>query len=144
MLKKEEEILSAVKEKQEKVVLDVRANIVEDWHRNVVARARYTKSAPPITCATFCSRRIGRPHHKTCTTYRARVLVTISKKTMVVQFCVFQVQIIILEQVNSSARPALLRTAAAQLGKYIESIGLHVELLHQFESSNFPTQRERI
>ncbi|KAI3756935.1 hypothetical protein L6452_04467 [Arctium lappa] len=61
MLKKEEEILSAIKEKQEQEgdteisqdVLDVRAKTVEDWHRNAAARARYTKPAPPITCATF-------------------------------------------------------------------------------------------
>ncbi|KVI07617.1 hypothetical protein Ccrd_014038 [Cynara cardunculus var. scolymus] len=61
MLKKEEEILSAIKEQQEQeggkeisqAVFDVRAKTVDDWHRNAVARARYTIPAPPITCATF-------------------------------------------------------------------------------------------
>ncbi|KAI3808766.1 hypothetical protein L1987_24727 [Smallanthus sonchifolius] len=61
MLKKEEEMLSAIKEKQElegdteisQVVLEERAKTVEDWHRNAAARARYTKPAAPITCATF-------------------------------------------------------------------------------------------
>ncbi|KAF5800533.1 putative TAP46-like protein [Helianthus annuus] len=61
MLKKEEEMLSAIKEKQERegdieiseAVLEERAKTVEDWHRNAAARARYTKAAAPITCATF-------------------------------------------------------------------------------------------
>ncbi|KAJ9539589.1 hypothetical protein OSB04_026095 [Centaurea solstitialis] len=61
MLKKEEEMLSAIKEKQEKegnteisqAILEERAKTVEDWHRNAAARARYTKPAAPITCATF-------------------------------------------------------------------------------------------
>ncbi|KAK2992747.1 hypothetical protein RJ640_023260 [Escallonia rubra] len=61
MLKKEEEMLSAIKEKQAKEgdeeisqdVLDERAKTAEAWHRNGAARARYTKPAPPITCATF-------------------------------------------------------------------------------------------
>ncbi|PWA95719.1 2A phosphatase associated protein of 46 kD [Artemisia annua] len=61
MLKKEEEMLSAIKEKQKQegnveisqAILDERAKTVEDWHRNAAARARYTKPAVPITCATF-------------------------------------------------------------------------------------------
>ncbi|XP_076930302.1 PP2A regulatory subunit TAP46-like [Bidens hawaiensis] len=61
MLKKEEEMLSAIKEKQEQdgdteisqAVLEERAKTVEDWHHNASARARYTKPAAPITCATF-------------------------------------------------------------------------------------------
>ncbi|KAK4796838.1 hypothetical protein SAY86_029164 [Trapa natans] len=61
MLKKEEDILSAVKEMQlkdgEKVfsrdVLDQRVKTAEDWHRNAAARAQFSKPAPPITCATF-------------------------------------------------------------------------------------------
>ncbi|XP_076928912.1 PP2A regulatory subunit TAP46-like isoform X2 [Bidens hawaiensis] len=61
MLTKEEEMLSAIKEKQEQegdteisqAVLEERAKTVEDWHRNASARARYTKPAAPITCATF-------------------------------------------------------------------------------------------
>ncbi|KAI4307099.1 hypothetical protein L6164_030323 [Bauhinia variegata] len=61
MLKKEEEMLSAVKERQSKEgdkefsrdILDERSKKAEDWHRNGVARARYTKPAQPITCATF-------------------------------------------------------------------------------------------
>ncbi|XP_018842850.1 PP2A regulatory subunit TAP46-like isoform X2 [Juglans regia] len=61
MLKKEEEILSAIKEKQSKDgdkefsqdVLDDRTKRAEAWHRDAAVRARYTKPAEPITCATF-------------------------------------------------------------------------------------------
>ncbi|XVF53386.1 hypothetical protein PTKIN_Ptkin05aG0095200 [Pterospermum kingtungense] len=61
MLKKEEEMLSVIKEKQLKEGetefsrsnLDDRTNKAETWHRDAAARARYTKPAPPITCATF-------------------------------------------------------------------------------------------
>ncbi|XVE58356.1 hypothetical protein DITRI_Ditri04bG0163400 [Diplodiscus trichospermus] len=61
MLRKEEEMLSAVKEKQLKegdeefsqAVLDDRTQKAQAWHRDAAARARYSKPAPPITCATF-------------------------------------------------------------------------------------------
>ncbi|KAF4380380.1 PP2A regulatory subunit TAP46 [Cannabis sativa] len=61
MLKKEEEMLSAMKEKQEKEgdtqffrdLLDDRTRRAETWHRDASVRAQYTKPAPPITCATF-------------------------------------------------------------------------------------------
>ncbi|KAI4377164.1 hypothetical protein MLD38_014841 [Melastoma candidum] len=60
MLKKEEGMLSAIKERQEKggeefsrAVLDERAKTAEAWHKNASVKARYTKPAPPITCATF-------------------------------------------------------------------------------------------
>ncbi|KAF8042854.1 hypothetical protein BT93_A1242 [Corymbia citriodora subsp. variegata] len=61
MLQKEEEMLSAIKEKQSKegekefsrAILDERTKTAEVWHRNAAARARYTKPAQPITCATF-------------------------------------------------------------------------------------------
>uniref|UniRef100_A0A7N1A0D6 PP2A regulatory subunit TAP46 n=1 Tax=Kalanchoe fedtschenkoi TaxID=63787 RepID=A0A7N1A0D6_KALFE len=61
MLKKEEAMLSAVKERQSKVgeeefshaILDERAQKAETWHRNAAVRAQYTKPAQPITCATF-------------------------------------------------------------------------------------------
>ncbi|CAM8940463.1 unnamed protein product [Rhodiola kirilowii] len=61
MLKKEEDMLSAVKERQSKVgeeefsqaILDERAEKAEAWHRNAAVRAQYTKPAQPITCATF-------------------------------------------------------------------------------------------
>ncbi|XP_059278412.1 PP2A regulatory subunit TAP46 [Lycium ferocissimum] len=61
MLKKEEEILSAVREKQlqdgekdfSQLILDERTEKAESWHRDAAARARYTKPAAPITCATF-------------------------------------------------------------------------------------------
>ncbi|KNA22341.1 hypothetical protein SOVF_034960 [Spinacia oleracea] len=61
MLKKEEEMLSAVKERQmqdggkefTESVLDERTSKVEAWHRDSAARAPYTKPAQPITCATF-------------------------------------------------------------------------------------------
>lgn len=61
MLKKEEEMLSAIKEKQLQegdkevswAILDERAKRTEAWHRDAAARAQYTKPAPPITCATF-------------------------------------------------------------------------------------------
>lgn len=61
MLKKEEEMLSAIKEKQGKegekefsqAILDDRTKKVEAWHRDAAAQAQYTKPAEPITCATF-------------------------------------------------------------------------------------------
>ncbi|KAJ8539871.1 hypothetical protein K7X08_014123 [Anisodus acutangulus] len=61
MLNKEEEMLSAIKEKQlqdgekelSQLVLDERTKKVETWHRDAAARAHYTKPAAPITCATF-------------------------------------------------------------------------------------------
>ncbi|KAL2556256.1 PP2A regulatory subunit TAP46 [Forsythia ovata] len=61
MLKKEEEMLSAIKEKQlqegdleiSQLTLDERTKKAEAWHRDAATRARYTKPAPPITCATF-------------------------------------------------------------------------------------------
>ncbi|GAB4826207.1 PP2A regulatory subunit tap46 [Ancistrocladus abbreviatus] len=61
MLKKEEEMLSAIKEKQSqdgskefsRDILDERMEKAESWHRDSAARARYTKPAEPITCATF-------------------------------------------------------------------------------------------
>lgn len=62
MLKKEEVMLSAVKERQLKkggeeefsqAVLDERSKKAESWHRDAAVRAQYTKPAQPITCATF-------------------------------------------------------------------------------------------
>ncbi|XP_048231441.1 PP2A regulatory subunit TAP46 [Ricinus communis] len=61
LLKREEEMLSAVKERQLKegdkefsqAVLDDRTKNAEAWHRGAATRALYTKPAPPITCATF-------------------------------------------------------------------------------------------
>ncbi|KAG6532861.1 hypothetical protein ZIOFF_006719 [Zingiber officinale] len=60
MLKKEEEMLIAVKDRQSKEgedftqeMLDERANRAETWHRNAASRAVFSKPAEPITCATF-------------------------------------------------------------------------------------------
>lgn len=61
MLKLEEDMLSAMREKQSQNgikeffqdVLDERAKRAEAWHRTAAARARFTKPADPITCATF-------------------------------------------------------------------------------------------
>lgn len=61
MLKKEEDMLSAVKERELKegeeefsqAVLDERSKKAESWHRDAAVRAQYTKPAQPITCATF-------------------------------------------------------------------------------------------
>ncbi|GKU89080.1 hypothetical protein SLEP1_g3270 [Rubroshorea leprosula] len=61
MLKKEEEMLSAIKEIQLKEgnkefsqdALDNCTKKAEAWHRDAAARAQYTKPAEPITCATF-------------------------------------------------------------------------------------------
>ncbi|KAG2555732.1 hypothetical protein PVAP13_8NG025701 [Panicum virgatum] len=60
MLKKEEEMLLAVKERQEKdgnafarEMLDERTQKAEAWHQNAANRAPYSKPADPITCATF-------------------------------------------------------------------------------------------
>ncbi|RLM58296.1 PP2A regulatory subunit TAP46-like [Panicum miliaceum] len=60
MLNKEEEMLLAVKERQEKdgnafarEMLDERTQKAEAWHHNAANRAPYSKPADPITCATF-------------------------------------------------------------------------------------------
>ncbi|XP_041009805.1 PP2A regulatory subunit TAP46 [Juglans microcarpa x Juglans regia] len=60
MLVKEEEMISAIKEKLSKEgdkgfsqVLDYHSKRAEAWHRNAAARAWYTKPAEPITYATF-------------------------------------------------------------------------------------------
>ncbi|KAG4172056.1 hypothetical protein ERO13_A12G249400v2 [Gossypium hirsutum] len=61
MLKKEEEMLSGIREKHLKegekefsqAILDDRTKKAEAWHRDAATRAQYTKPAPPITCATF-------------------------------------------------------------------------------------------
>ncbi|PAN15947.1 hypothetical protein PAHAL_3G021900 [Panicum hallii] len=60
MLKKEGEMLLAVKERQEKdgnafarEMLDERTQKAEAWHHNAANRAPYSKPADPITCATF-------------------------------------------------------------------------------------------
>ncbi|GJN07045.1 hypothetical protein PR202_ga24834 [Eleusine coracana subsp. coracana] len=60
MLKKEEEMLVAVKERQAKdgnafarEMLDERTQKAEAWHHNAATRAPYAKPADPITCATF-------------------------------------------------------------------------------------------
>ncbi|KAL9237425.1 hypothetical protein vseg_011974 [Gypsophila vaccaria] len=59
MLKKEEEMLAAVKERQSQdggfspSILDERARKAEAWHRDAASRAQYTRPAQPITCATF-------------------------------------------------------------------------------------------
>ncbi|GAV66186.1 TAP42 domain-containing protein [Cephalotus follicularis] len=61
MIKKEEEMLSAVKERQLKdgdkefseAVLDDRTKRAEAWHRDAATRVRYTIPSQPITCAAF-------------------------------------------------------------------------------------------
>ncbi|CAL9133895.1 unnamed protein product [Musa textilis] len=60
MLKKEEEMLVAAKERQSKEgedfareILDERTKRAETWHRNAASRAAFSKPAEPITCATF-------------------------------------------------------------------------------------------
>ncbi|KAK6926024.1 TAP46-like protein [Dillenia turbinata] len=60
MLKKEEEMFSAIKERQSQVgekefsqALDDECVKRENWHRNAAVRAQYSKPTQPITCATF-------------------------------------------------------------------------------------------
>ncbi|CAD6269000.1 unnamed protein product [Miscanthus lutarioriparius] len=60
MLKKEEEMLLAVKERQAKdgnafarEMLDERTKKAEAWHHNAAKRVPYSKPADPITCATL-------------------------------------------------------------------------------------------
>ncbi|RZC56499.1 hypothetical protein C5167_015353 [Papaver somniferum] len=61
MLKKEEEMLSAVREKQlqngdgeiTREILDERIEMAELWHRNAATRMKSTRPVQPITCATF-------------------------------------------------------------------------------------------
>ncbi|KAB2596797.1 PP2A regulatory subunit TAP46-like [Pyrus ussuriensis x Pyrus communis] len=53
MLKKEEEMLVAFKERQSKKFLTDRAKRAEAWHRDAATRVQYSRPAEPITCATF-------------------------------------------------------------------------------------------
>ncbi|KAL8167670.1 hypothetical protein V2J09_009169 [Rumex salicifolius] len=61
MLKKEEDMLSAMKELQlqdkdknlSPTILDERAKKAESWHSDAASREKYGKPAEPITCATF-------------------------------------------------------------------------------------------
>ncbi|KAJ9688334.1 hypothetical protein PVL29_014167 [Vitis rotundifolia] len=53
-----------------------------------------------------------------------------------------RVQMRVSEQTDSRIRRGLLRIAAGQLGRRIESIVLPLELLQQFKSSDFPKQPE--
>ncbi|KAL6541497.1 PP2A regulatory subunit tap46 [Orobanche gracilis] len=60
MLKKEEEMLSAIKERRSQEgdiefsqSLDEQSKKAEFWHRGAATRARFSKPAAPITCATF-------------------------------------------------------------------------------------------
>ncbi|KAK9269018.1 hypothetical protein L1049_000786 [Liquidambar formosana] len=53
-----------------------------------------------------------------------------------------RVQMRVSEQADSRIRRAMLRIAAGQLGRRIESMVLPLELLQQFKSSEFPNQRE--
>ncbi|CAI0628702.1 unnamed protein product [Linum tenue] len=53
-----------------------------------------------------------------------------------------RVQMRVSEQADSRIRRALLRVAAGQLGRRIESIVLPLELLQQLKSSDFPNQQD--
>ncbi|PKA65337.1 hypothetical protein AXF42_Ash005670 [Apostasia shenzhenica] len=53
-----------------------------------------------------------------------------------------RVQMRVSEQTDSRIRRGLLRIAASQLGRRIESIVLPLELLQQFKASDFPDQQE--
>lgn len=53
-----------------------------------------------------------------------------------------RVQMKVSEQTDSRIRRALLRIAAGQLGRRIESVVLPLELLQQFKSSEFPNRQE--
>ncbi|KAK4791239.1 hypothetical protein SAY86_031652 [Trapa natans] len=53
-----------------------------------------------------------------------------------------RVQMRVSEQTDSRVRRALLRVAAGQLGKRIESIILPLELLQQYKSSDFPNPQD--
>ncbi|EXB59790.1 hypothetical protein L484_010901 [Morus notabilis] len=53
-----------------------------------------------------------------------------------------RVQMRVSEQTDSRIRRALLRVAAGQLGRRMETMVLPLELLQQFKSSDFPNQQE--
>ncbi|XP_028075149.1 protein unc-13 homolog isoform X1 [Camellia sinensis] len=53
-----------------------------------------------------------------------------------------RIQMRVSEQTDSRIRRGLLRIAAGQLGRRIESMVLPLELLQQFKSSDFPNQQE--
>ncbi|KDP33727.1 hypothetical protein JCGZ_07298 [Jatropha curcas] len=63
------------------------------------------------------------------------------KKTVTIGELV-RVQMRVSEQTDSRIRRAMLRVAAGQLGKRIESMVLPLELLQQLKSSDFPNQQE--
>ncbi|KAF2303975.1 hypothetical protein GH714_025805 [Hevea brasiliensis] len=64
-----------------------------------------------------------------------------AKKTMTVGELV-RVQMRVSEQTDSRIRRALLRIAAGQLGRRIESMVLPLELLQQLKSLDFPSRQE--
>ncbi|CAN1148079.1 Protein unc-13 homolog [Linum perenne] len=64
-----------------------------------------------------------------------------TKKTATVGELV-RVQMRVSEQADSRIRRAMLRVAAGQLGRRIESMVLPLELLQQFKSSDFPNQQD--
>ncbi|KAI3421733.1 uncharacterized protein J3R85_011932 [Psidium guajava] len=53
-----------------------------------------------------------------------------------------RVQMKVSEQIDSRVRRALLRVAAGQLGRRMESVVLPLELLQQYKSSDFPKLQE--
>ncbi|OIW20741.1 hypothetical protein TanjilG_21804 [Lupinus angustifolius] len=53
-----------------------------------------------------------------------------------------RVQLRISEQIDSRIRRALLRIVAGQLGRRVDLVVLPLELIQQFNSSDFPTQHE--
>ncbi|KAE9600332.1 hypothetical protein Lalb_Chr14g0371781 [Lupinus albus] len=53
-----------------------------------------------------------------------------------------RVQLRISEQIDSRIRRALLRIGAGQIGRRVDLVVLPLELIQQFNSSDFPTQQE--
>ncbi|KAL5572593.1 hypothetical protein UlMin_022190 [Ulmus minor] len=53
-----------------------------------------------------------------------------------------RVQMRVSEQIDTRIRRALLRVAAGQLGRRMETLVLPLELLQQFKSSDFPSRQE--
>ncbi|KAF7819774.1 protein unc-13-like protein isoform X1 [Senna tora] len=65
-----------------------------------------------------------------------------SKKRAVTTGELMRMQMRVSEQTDSRIRRALLRVAAGQLGKRMESMVLPLELIQQLKSSDFPSQQE--
>ncbi|XP_023756751.1 protein unc-13 homolog [Lactuca sativa] len=93
-----------------------------------------------LTAASKVKKALGIKHKKKNNSSESNASSTENRPATIGEL--MRVQMRISEQIDSRVRRALLRIAAGQLGRRIESIVLPIELLQQFKSSDFPNQRE--